>query len=70
LSTFQEPLGGAGRPAKAAATHATRRIGAILLIIVSSPQKILLRRERKHPDLSLLLEYERCASDSEFWQRY
>jgi hypothetical protein len=27
-------------------------------------------RERKHPDLSLLLEYERCASDSEFWQRY
>jgi hypothetical protein len=27
-------------------------------------------RERKHPDLSLLLEYERCASDSEFWQRH
>jgi hypothetical protein len=27
-------------------------------------------RERKHPDLSLLLEYERCASDSGFWQRY
>src|SRR6201984_3327576 len=44
MSTCQEPLGGAGRPAKAAATHATRRIGAILLIIDSSPQKILLSR--------------------------
>jgi hypothetical protein len=70
LSTFQEPLGGAGRPAKAAATHATRRIGAILLIIVFFSSENPASRERKHPDLSLLLEYERCASDSEFWQRY
>jgi hypothetical protein len=54
LSTCQEPLGGAGRPAKTAATHATRKIGAIFLIIDSSPQKNLFWRIYQHPDFVIV----------------
>jgi hypothetical protein len=70
LSTFQEPLGGAGRPAKAAATHATRRIGAILFIIDSSPQKILLRGFASIRICHCYWSMNAAQVIQNFWQRY